>query len=82
VVGRVVHDRNGTRIGRIHDVRGELNGSELEIVEYLLGAAALWQRIGITALRLIGVPHEPHPKRIPWDQIDISDPEKPIYLGN
>ena len=79
LLGRAVHDLDGRRIGHIQDMRGELReDGTMEIVEYHLGPHAFWKRLGISALRLVGItPGEPD--RVPWDQMDISDPEKPVF---
>jgi sporulation protein YlmC with PRC-barrel domain len=79
--GAVVHDLAGRRVGRIHDVKAEESNGELVVVEYLLGPAAVLERWGISLLRLVGLGAMREPIRIPWDRIDISDPERVTYLG-
>ena len=76
LVGREVHDSEGKRVGRILSVTAEREGEDCVIREYLLGPAALLRRLGITTLRLVGFRHR-EPLRVPWDQLDLSDPEKP-----
>jgi hypothetical protein len=80
LAGRLVRDADGRKIGRIHDVRAEQRGDDLLIVEYLIGAAALLERYGVSLLMLIGVRAWGEPRRIPWDQLDISDPERPRLI--
>jgi hypothetical protein len=48
--------------------------------EYLLGAAALRVRLGISAKRLFGWPVRREPLRVPWDLLDLRDPRKPRLL--
>lgn len=76
LLGRKVYDPDGVRVGRIFSVLAEREGEDCVIREYHLGAAALLSRLGITALRLVGR-HRHEPIRVPWDQLDLSDPEKP-----
>jgi sporulation protein YlmC with PRC-barrel domain len=80
MVGRMVHDREGKRVGRISEVRVEPQADALEVVEYHLGAAAMLGRIGLTTRRLVGLSLG-EPIRVPWQRIDISDPEHPVFDG-
>ena len=69
LLGRKVYDPDGVRVGRIFSVLAEREGDDCVIREYPLGAGALLARLGIPIRRdLI---------RVPWDQLDLSDPEKP-----
>jgi len=77
LVGRRVYDGEGRAVGRIEEVRAEWQGEDLVVTEYQCGPAALLSRLGISALRLLGLGHHREPKRIPWDRLDWSDPEKP-----
>jgi sporulation protein YlmC with PRC-barrel domain len=82
IIGRIVRDVDGKRVGRLQDVRGELRGEELELVEFHLGGAAILHRIGVPALKLLGIRPLPEPIRIPWDRMDLSDPEHPRFDGS
>jgi len=77
LVGKLVRDRNGAKIGRIRSVHAEKEGDDCVVRHYELGGAALLSRFGISALRLAGWPMNKEPRKIPWDQMDLSDPEKP-----
>ena len=81
LIGRIVRDVDGKRIGRLQDVRGELRGEELELVEFHLGRAAILHRIGIPALKLVGFRKLPEPIRIPWEKLNLSDPDNPRFDG-
>jgi len=76
LLGCEVHDPDGTRVGRILSVIAEREGDDCVIREYHLGTAALLSRLGINALRLVGL-HRRRPLRVPWDQLDLGDPQKP-----
>jgi sporulation protein YlmC with PRC-barrel domain len=78
--GRKLRDSNGKVVGRIYDVRAEEQGGELVIVEYHVGAGALWTRLGFAALHLVGLARR-NPRIIPWDQVDISDPFHPVLVS-
>jgi len=77
LLGRQVHDPEGQRVGRILEVHAEPEGKDCVVREYLLGTAALLTRLGISAGRLVGLPLHREPIRVPWDQMDLSDPERP-----
>jgi len=76
LVGRKVRDESGRVVGRIYEVRGVERAGVLEIVEYHLGAHALAERVSFSVRRLFGrAPDEP--TRVPWDRLDVTDPERP-----
>jgi sporulation protein YlmC with PRC-barrel domain len=77
LLGRKVHDSEGRRVGRILEVHAEPEGKDCVIREYLLGTAALLTRLGISAGRLFGLPIHREPIRVPWDLMDLGDPERP-----
>lgn len=77
LIGKLVHDVNGERVGRIRCVHAEQDGADCVVREYEIGAAALLSRFGITALHLVGLPIDRQPLCIPWDQLDLTDPRRP-----
>jgi hypothetical protein len=81
LLGRIVRDESGEPVGRLYDMRAEERGGELVIVEYYIGAHALLQRLGVSLATLIGR-ETPEPRAIPWDRLDISDPDRPVILSN
>ncbi len=80
LLGCVVRDPDGKKAGRILEVRAEPEGEERVVTEYMLGAAALRARLGLTAGRLFGWPVRREPLCIPWDLLDLRDPGKPRLL--
>ncbi len=76
LVGREVHDSAGKRVGRLLSVTAEREGDDCVVREFLLGPAALLQRLGITTLHIVGFERR-KPLAVPWDQLDLSDPGKP-----
>lgn len=77
LLGRKVLDAEGKRVGRILAVRAETKGKDCVVREYLLGTAALLTRLGLSAQRLVGLPIHREPLCVPWDLMDLGDPERP-----
>jgi hypothetical protein len=80
MVGRKVLDPAGRKVGRIVAVRIDWEGKDCVVRDYLLGTAALMERLGISAKVFLGLPLHREPRSIAWDLMDISDPEKPRLL--
>jgi hypothetical protein len=70
LLGKRVRDPEGVGVGRIFSAHAEIDGADCVLREYLLGPGALLARFGIS-LRWW------EPLCIPWDLIDIADPEHP-----
>jgi hypothetical protein len=77
LVGKLVRDVNGAKVGRIRSLHAEKVGDDCVVEHYELGGAALLSRLGISALRLVGWPLRKEPRRVPWEQMDLSDPDAP-----
>jgi sporulation protein YlmC with PRC-barrel domain len=77
LVGELVYDVNGARVGRIRSVEAEREGDDCVVREYRLGGEALLSRLGLSALRLAGWHGHGEPLCVPWEQLDISDSEHP-----
>jgi len=75
--GRRVHDTEGRLAGRIQEVKAERVGDECLVREFHLGTAALLERLGITLGALTGLPMRHQPLRVAWQDLDLSDPERP-----
>ncbi len=76
LLGKRVRDANDKVVGRIQSIRATWKGNACVVDEYHLGTAALMEKLGISAKRLIGARNR-EPVRVPWDQLDLSDPERP-----
>jgi sporulation protein YlmC with PRC-barrel domain len=77
MVGRRVYDPDGKKVGRIVAVRVDWEGKDCVVRDYLLGTAALAKRLGLSAKVFLGMPLKHQPRSIPWEMMDISDPERP-----
>ena len=82
LLGKQVVDSTGAPVGRIEEICAESQGDETVVREYLVGGAALLERlsawtIGMAMLRLLGASKLDHGYRIPWNKLDLTDPERP-----
>lgn len=77
LLGKLVRDPDEMKVGRILSVHAEIEGDECVVRAYDLGAAALMENLGISILRVAHGIFSKEPLRVPWDQLDLSDPERP-----
>jgi hypothetical protein len=76
LVGREVYTANNRRLGRLEEFRVVRRGTTWVVTEYLIGAAGLMERLGLGVRLVLGV------KRATgyvarWDQLDLSNPDRP-----
>jgi len=74
---RRVHDANGKFVGRIGAIIAHRRGHDYFVEEYHLGPAAWLEQLGISTARIIGWRHGYEPLKVPWQQLDLSDPHQP-----
>lgn len=82
LLGRVVRDVEGRAVGHLEEVRAERVGGELLVSEYLTGAFGAATRLGLgdlplAALGVLGLRLGGGGYRIRWDQLELTDPERP-----
>ncbi len=75
MLGRQILARNNQSMGRLEEFRAEKQGRDWIVVEYAIGAAGLLERLGVGLKLLFG--HHGGGYVARWDQLDISDPERP-----
>jgi hypothetical protein len=81
LLGTVVHDANGERIGHLEEIIAEREHDGLTVVEYHVGELALLERL--SAVSLLGtfaawlIPGSHSGVKVPWESMDLSDPEHP-----
>lgn len=75
LLGRHVLAANNQRVGRLQEFRAEKQGHDSAVTEYVIGAAGLFERLGIGLKLVVGRGGGGYLAR--WDQLDISDPEHP-----
>src|ERR1043166_795889 len=85
LLGRKVRDADGRHAGRVEEVHAGRRGGELVVTEYVLGTAGLIERLSLgPVLRaLAGTRLYPESTRytIGWDELDLSEPERPRLRG-
>jgi hypothetical protein len=86
LIGRRVHDAAGRSVGRIEELRAEIElhdrGNDYVVVEFHVGAygaleALAGGRFARHLLRRLGGAVGYTQRRIPWDRMDLSDPDRP-----
>jgi hypothetical protein len=81
-IGRPVFALNGRQLGRLEEVRAELNNrGQCYVSEFLVGSYGALERLaawkmGRSLLRVFRA-RKSEGHRIRWDQIDFSDPRRP-----
>ena len=81
LIGKRVFALNGQPVGRLEEVRAQLNERNYcYVTEFLTGSYAVFERlslwrIGRAILRTLHVRKEGY--RIRWEQLDLSDPSHP-----
>jgi hypothetical protein len=76
LVGREIHTANNRRFGRLEEFRAEQRGGAWFITEYVVGTAGLFERLGVGARLILGIKRE-HGCVVRWDQLDLSEPNRP-----
>ena len=67
--------RNGQRMGRIEEFHAERRGAACVIVGFAIGVAGLLERMNLGVTMILGLRGGGYVAR--WDQIDLSDPDRP-----
>ena len=76
LIGRRVLTANNRPLGRLEECRVERRGSAWVVTEWVAGPAGLLERLGLGARLVFGLSRGAG-YIIRWDQLDLSDPEKP-----
>jgi hypothetical protein len=82
LLGRQVDDSQGKPAGHLEEARGRVVNGRCVVDEFLLGKGGLMERLSVAdlsmaPLRLLGAPHAANAYRIPWQQMDLTDPARP-----
>jgi sporulation protein YlmC with PRC-barrel domain len=85
MLGVHVVDANGDKIGRLEEIEAERGEEACAILAYIVEHRGLLDRISSWALTSSVREHLPksdrsRPYRIPWDEMDLSDPRHPRAL--
>ncbi|HET7197814.1 MAG TPA: PRC-barrel domain-containing protein [Burkholderiales bacterium] len=80
-VGQPVRDRDGRRIGHLHEVRARREGDELVVVDYLVGPAGWAERFSLAGFgrELAGLFGFGRSRGyvVPWDRMDLGASGEP-----
>jgi hypothetical protein len=82
LLSRKVQDAAGKPAGRIEEVLARRKDGRYYVAEYHLGRAALNERLGLVPfseglIHLLGGRRRSASHKVPWDQMDLSDPLHP-----
>jgi sporulation protein YlmC with PRC-barrel domain len=81
LIGKKVLTLNGTSLGRLEEVHADVRGGRCYVEEYLVGTNAIFDRLSALTIgrAILGVASRwlKTSYRIPWDKLDLSDPNKP-----
>jgi hypothetical protein len=75
LLGRTVLAGNNRRVGRLEELRAGQDGDDYAVVAFVIGAAGLRARLNVGLRALVGLGARGKVAR--WDQIDITDPDRP-----
>ena len=83
LVGTKVHDVDGKSVGRIEEIRVVRHEKALLVEAYLIGVSGLIDRLSARTLvrpirRLLSSRHIYSVYEVPWQEIDLSDPKRPV----
>jgi sporulation protein YlmC with PRC-barrel domain len=82
LLSKHVLDPTGKSVGRIEEICAEQQGDESVVREYLIGPFAVLERLsawtlGLPMLDLLRWGKLGTRYRVPWDKLDLTDPERP-----
>ena len=82
LLSKRVYDTHGQPAGRIEEVHTEQREHEVVVREYVLGPFGLLERLSawileLPLLRLLGRGERWAAYTVPWDKMDLTDPEQP-----
>jgi hypothetical protein len=79
LLGRRVVDADGRSLGRIQEAHAERRNGEVVVLEWVLGAGGLLERLGLlpAARAQFGWPAARAPQVLGWAELDLSDPARP-----
>ena len=80
LLGKRVYAINGKSVGRLEEACAELTPEECRVTEFRIGKYAMFERLSAweIARAILGLfgPMIKSGYRVPWDKIDLSNPER------
>jgi hypothetical protein len=80
LLGCLVRDARGRRVGRIEEIQAEREGPEWVVRGYVVGVDGLIERLaagGIAQALLGSLARRRRSRTLGWNELDLSDPERP-----
>jgi len=83
LIGAKVHDIDGAKVGRIEEIRVVRHEKALLVEAYLIGVSGLIDRLSAGTLvrpirRLLRSRHIYSVYEVPWQEMDLSNPKRPV----
>jgi len=76
LLGRKVLTANNRSLGRLEEFRAERRGSAWVVTEYVIGSAGLLERLDLGVRLVLGIAR-PRGFIARWDQLDLTNPDRP-----
>jgi len=76
LIGRKILTGNNRSIGRLEECRAERRGDSWVVTEWVIGSAGLLERLGLGVRLIVGM-RGGGSFVARWDQLDLSDPDRP-----
>jgi hypothetical protein len=76
LIGRKVLTGNNRVLGRLEECRAERRDDSWVITEWLIGSAGLMERLGLGVRMILGM-RGGQSFVARWDQLDLSNPDRP-----
>ena len=82
LAGRKVRDSEGKVVGRLEEIHADWRGDECIVTHYTMAAKERHRPLSLSRilsviLRELGAHTYHGDVNIPWDKLDLSDPERP-----
>jgi sporulation protein YlmC with PRC-barrel domain len=81
LLGRVVYDTDGCKVGRIEEIEAEETRDGCYVSSFVLGEKGLLERLSTRVAPLflgaLTAKAEQRKCAIPWEKLDISNPNRP-----
>ena len=76
LLGRRVLTANNRSLGRVQEFHAERRGSDWIVTEFVIGGAGLAEPLGLGARLILGAAR-PSGYVARWDQLDLTNPDRP-----
>ena len=76
IVGRMVFTANNRALGRVEEFRAEQEGTAWIVTGYVIGAAGLFERLGLGVWLVLGFGRS-RGFFARWDQLELTNPDRP-----